>query len=184
MGKPSPVQKLTPTAYDRWWRARINKEEGTYADKTVAPTQTMLTLNTLGSPQEVHTTALEDHLVGAGAMVRTRKPISEGSPPGGLLLPVTSEVPRARGPGSVVSKAGSRASKAVGSMVEVRSGLSYPKTPAFSAAGGGSVTDSQIMGRLERLEQDLRRERTRREAAEREMRDLLVATGVSPRADA
>lgn len=53
---------------------QIEKEEGTYVDKTVQPQQTKVLLNTLGAPQVVPL-AVEDHLVGAGAVVRKPKPL-------------------------------------------------------------------------------------------------------------
>lgn len=75
MTKAATMGKMDPTAYDRWWKARINKEEAAIADrKTVNPT---VMLNTLGIGQEVPTASKEgSHLVGAGAMVKQPKPVA------------------------------------------------------------------------------------------------------------
>eukprot|EP00877_Chromochloris_zofingiensis_P010696 jgi/Chrzof1/5880/Cz16g19060.t1 len=53
--------------------------------------------------------------------------------------------------------------------------LSYPKTPDFSNVG--SSADSQIMGRLAKLESALQEERVKRERAEKEIRQLLSSQG-------
>lgn len=61
---------------------------------------------------------------------------------------------------------GSRASSVAGSQ-------------AGSRAGSTASTTAVMMGRLERLEAEVLLERERRQAAEAEMKEMLIKTGVN-----
>mmetsp|Transcript_8656 Transcript_8656/g.14923 ORF Transcript_8656/g.14923 Transcript_8656/m.14923 type:complete len:200 (+) Transcript_8656:71-670(+) len=172
------VSKLSPSAYDRWWRDRIEKEEGKPAQ---SPQQT----DRNGRICEV--VIMGDHLMGAGAMF---KPLG---PPEREQQEAKQEVTRA---GSVVgSVAKGRATSVVGSAKggkaagstaigtpplsqerpvseSGQSQASYPSRSPSQATG--SVSDSIIMSRLNKLEQELMRERAKREAAETDMKDLMI----------
>ncbi|PNH06765.1 hypothetical protein TSOC_006848 [Tetrabaena socialis] len=104
--------KLDPTAYDRWWRSRINKEETTYGVKEgqstnpITHTSTQpgtVFLNTLGTGQIRPGTAL-------------RAPMADDA---------RSMASEARGPPAEVG----------------HSVASYPRTPQYSQAGTNSKTE-------------------------------------------
>mmetsp|Transcript_25153 Transcript_25153/g.54689 ORF Transcript_25153/g.54689 Transcript_25153/m.54689 type:complete len:188 (+) Transcript_25153:155-718(+) len=171
--------KMDPSAQDKWWRSRIEKEEATYVNKSKqkATTETKLILNTIGAPQQVPAPAAETHLVGAGALVRQAKAVG---------LDALSDAPAKNeaGGSKAASIANSKVSK-VKADLEARSvasggrsHISYPRTPQFSQAG--SAVDTEIMSRLARLEKDLVAEKVRREAAEKEMKELLNKGATPP----
>lgn len=158
---------MEPAAFDRWWRNRINKEEADYVNHLMSPKeQTVVKLNTLGAPQVIeyagkkqYGSAQKSSLQGSGVHVRKAEGIDLGNLGSGGS--VAQDETRS-------TASGARTPKSV---------ASYPKTPTFSKASG---TDSEIAGRLARLEADLLEERRLREQAESTMKNLMHSIPPSP----
>lgn len=165
--------KLDPTAYDRWWRARIEKEEHMCDKQEGGGGVSMrvhhrekVGLNTLGTP--FMATAAESHLSGAGALVKKPQAHADAASPPALVVPGSKAASVAG------SKAGSKARSVAAASGYLPAGShapSYPKTPQFSVAGTES---SEIARKLAGLEQALALERAKRQEAEHEMHSLLV----------
>ncbi|KAL6756154.1 hypothetical protein V8C86DRAFT_2655979 [Haematococcus lacustris] len=165
------MQGLSPIQYDRWWRDRIQKEQGLPELGPPTPINTSMHLNAIGTPAEITHSGTMHHLRGTGALV-TRQ-LQESASPSQDLAAVRAaskdlearmarKKAQTRGPGS-----------------EAGSQHSYPATPSFSQASG-SVANSQVQSRLAQLEEDLARERMRRELAQQEMQQLMQLTAGRP----
>lgn len=141
-------------------------------------------VNSTSQPAAVKASSRASSAVAAGA---AEAPANIPAAPASHLSVARSSACAAR---STVSRASTRlTAAAAGSAVGTRvrgsavgaasaagSAVSYPCTQMFSEVGS-SVATSEVMSRLARLEAELAAERTRREAAEAEMRALMGSRG-------
>ncbi|GMH44056.1 hypothetical protein BSKO_11990 [Bryopsis sp. KO-2023] len=205
---------MDPTAYDRWWKKRIEKEEQGFARHLIDPTEGEIRLNTIGGAQLCgskknrsiqhqrrnpvscfrpcnrlnrlsdagRTAILSSREASVKDFVSTRSALSEMPNPS---FPMLQENHCKDGKGGKTRSVGSSKTHtrpprkpedcktAVPKMASCggsNSVTSYPDTPKFS-----ELTDrtSEVLHRLQNLEQELLKEKLKREVAERQISDLL-----------
>ncbi|KXZ48533.1 hypothetical protein GPECTOR_27g704 [Gonium pectorale] len=167
--------KLDPAQQDKWWKTRIEKEEISYGlrgngeETAKSPRKEVTFLNTLGTAT-VAPRATESQLYGPGAQVLPKFTVTREEAPQRSPAPSVAGVDGGDSR-SVASLPASRPGSVAGSAAAAGA---PPPAPGSAAGSRATSSKSALQARLDKLEEALTFERTKRAEAEEEMRQLQV----------